>query len=322
MLYNKESIILAIIVFVLLLPVLIVDRLNQRPIRRSRDARITKWLMFGVIASNALHQTAVLAKFFICAHCIFLWSSWGVTKAIVKVFNQIFLIHRAKLVQGITPVDVLSTKWFEQIFPAFIVVIGSGFIFASINMYIGVQTKCSPYDDWDGLYYCDDVIDPEAADEDSRTVLVACAIGLELLITAFLVVLFMIPLYRVYKLDLGGMNSHQLEQRKKLKHLLIWAVVLTLINQVTSTLILAVAFPWDFPFLLEKMGECDAVINVWTAWLMLTRNREYMKRLCCCECCRKITAVVHPDRRGEAEALAVRRSTIRLRARVSTTAPR
>ena len=279
----------AIIGLVFLLPVFILEKLNQQPIR-SRNARITKWLMFGVIASNALHHIVWMLELSVCVQCKIQYSSWGVTKAILKGFNLIFLIHRAKLVQGITP--VLSNKWFEKIFPRFIVVMICGFIFASIDDGMHKNAECAPYDNWDGILHCQGVQDPDPepdaeaeADggDNGFVILIASAIGLDSLITAFLMVLFIIPLYRVYKVDLGVMNRNQLSHRKKLKHLLIWSIGLTAINQMTSTLIMASFLPGsNFPFFLVLIGESDPVINVWTAWLMVTRNRQYLKRLCCC----------------------------------------
>ena len=280
---GEESIPLAIIVLLLLFPVLIIDRVNNQPIR-SWNARITKWLMFGVIASNALFQISVLTELFLCAQCEIIYSSWGVTKSILKFFNGMFWIHRAKLVQGITP--VLSKKWFEKIFPAFLAVIISGFIFASIDSGLEGPYDCvQPYDNWSQLSQCEKVkkTDAEAnAEDNSFTILIAGAIGLDCAITVFFMALFIIPLYRVYKVDLGVMICHQLSQRKKLKHLLIWCVVLTFINQVTSILVMAEMLDREnFPYFLKMVGESDPTINVWTAWLMITRNREYLKRLCC-----------------------------------------
>ena len=280
-LYREESIPLAIIGLLFLLSVLIFDKINQRPVG-SRNARITKWLMFGVVASNALHQISWLAELLFCAHCEIQYSSWGVTKSILKGFNLMFLIHRGKLVQGITP--VLSKKWFDKIFPAFIVVMISGFIFASINSAIGDEYECAPYDNWEGLSHCQRVRNPDPeADVEDNTALIACAIGFDSLITVFLMMLFIIPLYRVYTVDLGVMNSPQLKQRKKLKLLLIWSAALTFINQVTSILTMVEMFNQiNFPYVMKMMGECDPAINVWTAWLMITRNRLYLKRFCCC----------------------------------------
>ena len=283
--YSEESIPLAIIVFFLLFPVLIFDKFNEKPIR-SRNGRITDWLMLSVVASNALFQISQLTELLVCAQCKIINSSWGVTKSILKGFNLLFFIHRAKLVQTINP--VLSKKWFEKIFPAFIVVMISGFIFASIDACIYDDFECVSYDNWDSLSHCQRVKEPEPEfepgqtpepDEASFPVLISCAIGLDSLITAFLIALFVIPLYRVYKVDLGVMNRHQLKQRKKLKRLLIWSVVLTFINQVTSILIMVDLLPGQLPYFLKMIGESDPAINVWTAWLMITRNRLYLKRL-------------------------------------------
>ena len=262
--YTEESILVVVTGLLFLLPVFFLDNFNQQPIR-NRNARMTKWLMFGVISSNALHQISGITILLVCAQCGILYSSWGVTRSILKGFNLIFLIHRAKLVQGITP--VLSKKWFEKIFPAVIVVTISGFIFASIDNGMNKHSECAPYNNWGGISHCQGVQDPAAADEDDNfTILVACTVGLDSFITAFLMALFIIPFWRVYKNDLGVMNRSQLRQRKKLKDLLIWSIGLTFINQVTSTLIIVAFLPGaNFPLFLWLIGASDPVINVWTA---------------------------------------------------------
>lgn len=281
-----ESIPIAIITFVMILTVFILEKVNQRPIR-CRNAQITKWLMFGVIASNSSFQIVVLIEQFLCAQCRILSISWGCTRAIQKAINVMFLIHRAKLVQGITP--VLSKKWFEKIFPSVIFVAFCGFMFGSINGPMGRQYACRPYDDWGSLSLC---AAPKSEYDDGDTTLVSFAIGLDILFTAFLMMLFIIPLRRIYNTDLGVMNCNQLIQRKKLKHLLIWSIGLTFINQTTSTLLMV---PYlnlgKFPIVLLLISQSDPAINVWTSWLMITRNRQYFKRLCCYRCVNSSTLI-------------------------------
>ena len=224
---------LAIAVLVLLLPVFILDKVTQQPIR-NRNAKFTKWLMFGVISSNTLYQIIHLIRLLICAQCRIIISSYGCSRSLLKCVNLLFLVHRAKLVQGITP--VLGQKWFEKIFPAVIIVGSSGFIF--LNIIDNKPYECASYDGWDGLRYCRREGGMEGGDDGFKAG-IAFAIELDTLVTAILMMLFIIPLYRVYNVDLGVMSSCQLDQRKKLKHLLIWSIGLTFINQVTSTLVLA-----------------------------------------------------------------------------------
>ena len=118
--------------------------------------------------------------------------------------------------------------------------------------------------------------------------IVRSCIFVDAVLTSFLVILFVVPLYGVYRQDLGTLNDDQLRQRMKLKRLLIWCVVLTFLNQVTSIFFLIPALHQSTAVsILFLIGKLDPPINVWTSWLMIARNRQYLQRVCCCLCVRQ-----------------------------------
>ena len=54
---------------------------------------------------------------------------------------------------------------------------------------------------------------------------------------------------------------------------------MTFINQMTSILtVLSFVSPEEWVF---SIGIWDAFINVWTSWLMITKNRQYLEYLLC-----------------------------------------
>ena len=202
-------------------------------------------------------------------------------RLVVKGINLLFLIHRAKLAQGMSP--VLSQKWFEKVFPTIVAVIIIVFVAVVTRNTLEMQMECVSYLDSDVFQWC--FVDLSVATP-------WIGIMVDVIITAGLMVLFIVPLYRVYNVDLGVMNANQLQQRKKLRNLLIWSVVLTFINQVSSTLTFlpSVTDPRAHPatFLLNLLwfgiGKLDPSINVWSSWLIITRNRQFVKQVCCCQC--------------------------------------
>ena len=265
----------------LLIPVLILQAVVKREIR-SRNARITKWLILGVFASNGTYQSIFALKWLVCGYCKVILGSLSCSKAIVKAFNLLFLIHRAKLVQGMNP--ILSKKWFEKIFPTIVVVIISGFIFSIIKNIANRDFGCTNFEDWSDGHTC-----TSDRNSDGEKGIGGAALALDTLITIFLMVLFIVPLYRVYAADIGQMNHRQHRQRRKLRDLLIWSVVMTFINQVTSTFLLIFKMHMSgTTFILFLISLFDPAINAWTAWLMVTNNRQYLQKSCC-SMCRKRT---------------------------------
>ena len=299
-----ELIPISIAVMLLLIPVLILQATNHEP-PRNRRAKHTKWLMLCVMASNTFQQFSFYFEWFLCRYCRVSGAGWGCSRAIVKGFNLTFLLHRAKLAQGMAP--VLSRKWFEKILPTFIWLAISGFVFSIIEVETRMQYICIQYTDWNAIDHC--VVWNEA----SAKGIAIFAIGLDGAITLGLMTLFITPLYRVYHLDLGVMNDNQLKQRRKLKTLLIWSVALTLINQVTSTLMLIrLVHESEFTKILWMIGLFDPPINVWTSWLMVTRNRRALRRMyisCRRQCRRRdmdgVIAIVSPPSATSASASSV-----------------
>lgn len=265
----------------LIMPVLMLQAANQREIR-TRNAKRTKWLMLGVIASNTAAASIFFVRMLVCGgYCNILIGIQGALgKILLRIFNLLFLVHRAKLAQGMTP--ILSKKWFEKILPTIIVVVFSGFLLIGLTSTAETNYACSPYEDWSDVSICNPIVDPDAqVDERTFKAFVVAMIALDVLITAILMTLFIIPLYRVYRAGLGQLNRNQLRQKTKLKELLLWSTVMTFINQITTTFLWLPSLHYSLAtHVLGVVGLFDSPINVWTAWLMVTSNRQYLRRQC------------------------------------------
>ena len=284
--FASQNVTMQVFIFLLMVPVYVLELCSKKR-NRSRSAKYTKRLMLAVFLSNFLHQVTYLVMATTCGHCRAEVFSMAGSRAILRGINQLFLIHRAQLVQGMRP--ILSMNWFNKILPSIVLVWTIGcLIFAAINNFTNEREwRCGVYVDSETLHYCRDLGDLQLTKEERISV--SIYLPWDLVMTIVLMGLFIVPMYRVYSTDLGTMNTNQLRQRMKLKRLLIWSVILTFINQVTSTFIVIFGiFEYQSPLflLLFFIGLFDAPINVWTSWLMVTRNREYLQRLCCC-CCLK-----------------------------------
>ena len=152
---------------------------NQREIR-TRNAKITKWLMIAVLVSNTVNQSLNVVRWLVCGYCYFLWGSYFASRAIVKGCNLFFLIHRAKLVQGMSP--IVSKKWFERILPAIIVVGITGLLFLVLREIGSYDFVCTHYEDWSDCSVCVHDLATDT-DEDDENVLGALSIGVDALIT-------------------------------------------------------------------------------------------------------------------------------------------
>ena len=264
-------------VLLLVVPALILEWRNKKPARH-KDAILTKHLMLWLMACNTLNQMIYIVKWLFCLHCGYLFGAVYISRALVKGTNLLFLVHRAKLSQRMAP--ILSRKWFEKILPSMIVGLVIIFIVLIINSLMDIHFVCKPYADWDSLSICTRETADSVNEDASGQFVAALAIAVDLGITIFLMVLFVVPLYKVYHLDLGEMSPHQLKQRAVLKNLLLWSLPLTFINQVTSTLLLVpVVHSSRLTKTLYMIGQFDPPINIWTSWLMVTRNRQYLRRI-------------------------------------------
>lgn len=273
------AITLNILVLLLALPVFLLEKVNHKS-DRSRNAKRTKRLLYGVLISNVTYHLWWIILLFICTQCAALRTGAYATRSLLKGINLMFLLHRAKLAQGLRP--IFSTKWFEKVFPCTIV--GYTVMLIGGTIYgVGVY-RYESYPDTNALQTCTPVRDDE---DDNFEGIGLLAIGWDLLITAAMLTLFVVPLYRVYKTDLGVLNTNQLKQRLKLKKLLLWSIVMTFINQVTSALaVAAMIYQYNSEskaiYVVWAIGQFDPAFNIWTSWLMITRNRAFVQRSLFC----------------------------------------
>ena len=278
----SDHIPILIVVFLLILILLILEKVNHKEDRSSNGKR-TNRLMIGVIIANATFTLCVLTFNTMCLLCPVQYALALDTRWIMRWLNLLFLIHRAKLAQGMTP--ILGKKWFNKILPTIITTVTVLFLLVSTKGCLEQEMICNTYNDMD-IQQC---VVTEGLDggTNARNGIVVFFLGFDLSVTVFLLTLFVVPLYRVYRTDLGVLNDNQLRQRNKLRTLLIWSVTMCLINQVTSTFFVLVAFD-DSPLIwvLYDIGKFDPAINVWSSWLMITRNRQYLRGLLKSSCCR------------------------------------
>ena len=266
------------IIFLLIFPVFVLDRI-RRTRARSRDAKRTKYLMMGVLISNAAFQMCVMVNSMTCTDCNISNAVILGTRVLLKTMNRLFLIHRAKLAQGMAP--ILSKKWFEKILPSIVTAWMCFQLFGAGYSAMDQTFLCSLYSDSEMFSFCWNANLGIYNESESRRM--AVALTVDLLWTSFLSALFIVPLHRVYRADLGVMNDNQLRQRLKLKRLLYWSVALTFLNQVTSTFyFLHIVHRSSATLLMGMIGKLDPPINVWTSWLMITRNRLFLQRWVCC----------------------------------------
>lgn len=276
---------LEVIVLLSFLPVVLLD-LRSRKVNRSQDAKRTKLLMIAVFVSNFVFQAIFMMHNTACFDCNIENSILVATRHATKGINFLFLIHRANIVQGMSP--ILGKVWFEKILPAVAVLFTLGYTISTTRDIMMLKIECNAYADTDTLKTCVWHRDDQEERVLERIHLWAWfGIALDGVIVTFLIILFIVPLYRVYRQDLGHMNSNQLRQRKKVWRLLVWSVVLTFMNQVSTTAgaMFLVVDLQPYPLLILPIGfaaKFDPSINVWTSWLMVNRNRSYLQSVCCC----------------------------------------
>ena len=172
---------LSILAWVILIPLLALQtktRSSHSPAgARSLEAKWTDWLMLGVTSSNTIHQLSFIFVWFVCGHCRLIAISWGFTRPIIKGFNWLFLIHRAKLAQELQP--LLSKRCFEQILPALSVVLTVGFVCRIIQNILNQEYKCVSYEDWEAIQFC------IAKNNDAQKSVAALLLALDGFITIF-----------------------------------------------------------------------------------------------------------------------------------------
>ena len=282
-----QEVLIPFVACLLIIPAFVMY-LGNRTRGRSRNASRTNCLMLWLLISSALSALLYIATWTVCWDCAAEWSLYGLIRSIMRSINILFMIHRAKLSQGMAP--ILGMKAFETIMPICMVLpYISIFVSGSVDLYLNWIPTCTSYADTDLFHYCSTKDDIDN-DNGGTKIGVISVVIYEFVLSTFLLTLFVVPLYRVYRADLGSLNDNQMRQRAKLKDLLIWSVVLCFINQVTSTF-------WWFVLLartpvlmtLWSIGKLDPAINVWTSWLMISRNRQYLLKRMKCFCCKAAT---------------------------------
>ena len=273
-----SNVALEVVILLLIIPVFIFERTNKIHIH-SRDAKRTQCLIRTVLLSSTLHQTFRIARSMECLDCRITYAVMEDMRVLSRGINALFLIHRAKLAQGIQP--IISKKWFEKIFPAIAILYYVGGLYGTAKSALEDTFVCVPYTDQKALHFCWNSNDQNYDAGAKRAVTLAAVFAF--LWAVFFLTLFVVPMYRVYRADLGAMNENQLRQRLKLKRLLYWSVVLTLLNQLISTFyMMRIIHRSPVTLAMFTIGLFDPPINVWTSWLMVTRHREYIERMVCC----------------------------------------
>ena len=251
------------------------DYINTRNTRIiSKNERITKYFMRAIIISNGIFQIIRILEGTICA-CTAVLCGLVTLLMVCKYTTYGFFVHRAKLAQGMTP--ICGQKCFEKRLPILMVIL---FVFwVSLSNYGAIKSSnwkvCIPYEDTsDVIRFCSKTQVVQV-----RGILIT--IAFETILAIALLLLFVVPLYRVYQTDLGSLNEAQKGSRNKLKLLLIWSTSLSFINMASSIIFLIAQGMKPDASLLVYIGSFDPAINVWTSWLMIAQNRRFMKRLQC-----------------------------------------
>ena len=142
-------------IFLLILPVYILDLCSKKR-NTSPSAKHTKRLMLAVFLSNGFHQMTLLMYVTTCEYCTAEILLMANSRAILRGINQLFLIHRAKLVQGMRP--ILSAKWFTTILPTIVLVWTIGCLtFGTVYNITNLRDwHCGSYVDSESLHWCRD----------------------------------------------------------------------------------------------------------------------------------------------------------------------
>jgi len=263
------------VVFMLVLLPLFLERFNSRTSQEfeagSRKAQKTKILMRAVIFGTTFVGAQNLVRYTACLQCrdYILPLQYNST-VINKGLQSLFLIHRANLVQGMAP--VMSKKWFEKILPR--CMYGTIILFMVVYTKTALETQlsCERYIDESPFRFC------AATGGSGSRISIIVGVIVNTLMVVFFVSLFAIPLYRTSTADIGQLNDKQKRSRNKLKRILIWSVVMTAINQLTTALLIVATLvrnEWVFVFM-----RMDDAINVWTSWAMIKRNRQTLNIIC------------------------------------------
>ena len=267
-LYAAYEISSDVVAFMLVLFVFVVERIgssSRRP--ASREGRITKHLMTATILINASMYMFLCIPRFICVgvHCQAIHTIHGNMMLVCRTINFLFMVHRAKLAQGIS--QILNKTWFEKRLPIFFIVSAVLCSMCMSPYWIAgeVEWACVHHTDARSVRFCHG----NYSDNNYASTLYALFmigaysyIAVVFIGTVALIYLFAVPLHRIVYTDLGTMNANQVLNRKKMKDLLIWSVILSSVNLLTT---FATYFSW-YALWMKQMAKWDYALNVWTAW--------------------------------------------------------
>ena len=186
-------------------------------------------------------------------------------------FLYLFLIHRAKLSQGMTP--IFSEKYFTKIFPSIVWILGSiliiFYVLISFDEWSADHQCIAPNNNTFDLKWCELTKQEEESDSVNYVFLIV-GIIFELSVNSFFLYLFVKPLQYIYQDSNVGQND-------ELKKALWYTVILTLIALLTSNIteidvICDLGLAHWYPF--------DSLINMICSFLMLKRNRQFVFSRC------------------------------------------
>ena len=239
---------------------------SQSNIAYPQQQRITKRFVALLIVFGTCLQSIRILRGSIC-HCAWMVSVDQTLMFLCKFLGYGFFIHRAKLAQALTP--MLSVKWFETRLPGMVTAFCLFLIVSRFVSDIHDEYVCSSYVDADSIGMCFHKKAPRRMD-------VWMFIVFDVVFASFLLTLFVVPLYRVHKTDLGALNAAQKASKDKLKRVLIWSVILSFVNMASSTVFIMALGLYPSATTMY-LGVFDPAINVWTSWLIPAENREFVE---------------------------------------------
>eukprot|EP01084_Bolivina_argentea_P074182 134600_1 len=202
----------------------------------------------------------------------------------IRCLNRLFFIQRAKLSQEIKP--ILSVKYFNKILPLTVLFLYSMFIIGIIS--INITDTINHYKKYECIkteyitkYQC------LQDTNDNNIDIVYIGSTLVAFITNIVIAfLFLKPMYLIPTIP-NSVFSNCKQTRKQYKTVLIYNVVLSMINLLSSQFMVSI---WSlYPETFWYMPSIDNMINALTTYLMIGRNRQWtvkiyyyiIEKLCC-----------------------------------------
>eukprot|EP01083_Nonionella_stella_P175127 608955_1 len=238
------------------------------------DASYTYKLTTLIVVLNLMYSIidAILSR--VCFQCNVMVPIRTNLFIIAKVSNYLWFIHRAKLSQGLNP--LLSENCFTKVLPRIVIIIGCIYcIGMDVSVILGSGgLVCTHWEDADTERAC------YAKEEGMSLYFIGAAF--DIMLTLFLLALFVKPLMDNINRDLGELNRKQLKEKQHLAYLLKCYVLLTFINLGTTDIsVIGHAFARQYPIFVYGL-VLDPAINSVTIVIMLnTQAIERITSKCC-----------------------------------------